>query len=161
MLRGLLHPTTFPKDLLRRLPVPPPAVQPHKPEGRRHKLFGVIDVPVGGASDYQRNSWRWDDEGALRFDLDDARRKRDHARAISGGANLVGGLSGTAAGADDLAKRGGASMPPFLRRFASWPVAAGAGAVGGLSDWQASHWDAVAQDVEDRLARVQGRRRTK
>lgn len=113
------------------------------------------DDEVLGA--YEVNSWRWNDPEALRFDVDQARRKRDEARFFS---NVLLGTSGARAGGayarDRAAQTAARVLGGPLARTLLGPEVGVVTFVGGVAARnEAAAWDRRLERLERRLAELE------
>ena len=138
MGNGMLDPASFPKAAAAPLKTPP--------ANRNYRQYGV-SVPTPGVSDYERNSWRWNDPSALKFDLDDARRKAAEGRRMESAA----GSAGDAATLLGSLPAAGGFLGRLLGGGASGLAVMGAGKLGG---WDAAHWDNATRQLETRLRQL-------
>ncbi len=112
------------------------------------------DEVLGG---YEVNSWRWNELEALRFDVDQARRKRDEARFIS---NLLLGTSGARAGGAYARDRAGQTAArllggPLARTLLGPEVGVVTFAGGVAARNEAAAWDRRLERLERRLAELE------
>ena len=76
-------------------------------------------------SDFERYNWRWNDLEALRFDHDEAIRKRDEARAFAIATGGLGAARGAAVNPNTYERFARVVGGGLARGAAGWPVAVG------------------------------------
>ncbi len=102
------------------------------------KIADGIQPGRSGASDYETQSWRWNDPDALAYDLDRKQRQLNQAKGIANSAEAAGGV--------------GTIFPP------SRAVGAGVAGVGAyFGHVEGPRLEAEIQALKDRLDQLRSR----